>query len=173
MHKCQRISREKRIKALYIDYVQLLTVTENYTENRYNEINYISRELKALAKELDIPVFVISQMNRNSETDKERNSLGGKRPRLSDLRDSGTLCDDADIVCFIFRPEYYHLTEDTQGNSLIGIAEIILGKNRNGLTTSMNLNFKQEYCKFKELVKDNFFGYTSFKTGSSTDEVPF
>lgn len=100
--------------------------------------------------ELDIPVFVISQMNRNAETDKDRFGFEGRRPRLSDLRDSGTLCDDADIVCFIFRPEYYHLTEDAQGNSLIGIAEIIIAKNRNGYETVQNLNFKGECSLFKE-----------------------
>jgi len=176
--KAKELVAQHGIKALYIDYVQLLTVTDNYTENRYNEINYISRELKALAKELDIPIFVISQMNRNSDTDKDRNSLIGKRPRLSDLRDSGTLCDDADIVCFIFRPEYYHLTEDAQGNSLIGIAEIILEKNRNGYATSTNLSFKQEYCKFQDLIEDNLtennpFYYTNFMTNNRSDEVPF
>lgn len=172
--KSRELVEKKGIKALFIDYVQLLTVTDKYTENRYNEINYISRELKALAKELDIPVFVISQMNRNAETDKDRFGFEGRRPRLSDLRDSGTLCDDADIVCFIFRPEYYNLTEDAQGNSLIGIAEIIIAKNRNGYETLTNLRFKGEHCSFKELMEESSpYEFLSIKLNSASDETPF
>ena len=172
--KSRELVEKKGIKALFIDYVQLLTVTDKYTENRYNEINYISRELKALAKELDIPVFVISQMNRNAETDKDRFGFEGRRPRLSDLRDSGTLCDDADIVCFIFRPEYYNLTEDAQGNSLIGVAEIIVAKNRNGYETVLNLNFKGKYCLFNEITKESSpYEFLDTKLNSASDETPF
>lgn len=172
--KSRELAEKKGVKALFIDYVQLLTVTDKYTENRYNEINFISRELKALAKELDIPVFVISQMNRNAETDKDRLGFEGRRPRLSDLRDSGTLCDDADVVCFIFRPEYYNLTEDAQGNSLIGIAEIIVAKNRNGYETVQNLNFKGKYCLFKEITKEfSPYEFLDTKLNSESDETPF
>ena len=160
--KAKSVVENNGVKALFIDYVQLITVSEKYTENRYNEMNFISRELKALAKELNIPVFVISQMNRNSETNKERGLYDGKRPRLTDLRDSGTLCDDADKVCFIYRPEYYRITEDSEGNSLLGIAELILAKNRNGWTNDVRLKYKKEYSKFYNLPKkkdnNNDFG---------------
>jgi len=172
--KSRELVENKGIKALFIDYVQLISVTDKYTDSRYNEMNYISRELKALAKELNIPVFVISQMNRNAETDKDRIGFEGRRPRLSDLRDSGTLCDDADVVCFIFRPEYYNLTEDAEGNSLIGIAEINVAKNRNGYETVLNLNFKGEHCLFKEITKEfNPYEFISSKLNSASNETPF
>lgn len=147
----KELTEKHAIKALFIDYIQLLTVTSKYSENRYNEINYISRELKALAKALNIPIFAISQMNRNVENN-ERSGVEGRKPRLTDLRDSGTLCDDADKVCFIFRPECYNITEDEVGNSLIGTAEIILAKNRFGSTGSISLNFKKEFNKFKNIA---------------------
>ena len=148
--KSRELVENKGIKALFIDYVQLISVTDNYTDNNNNEMFYISRELKALAKELNIPIFVISQMNSNADTDKDRIRFEGRRPRLSDLRDNGTLCDVADVVCILHRPDYYNITEDSQGNSLIGISEIIIAKNRNGYETLLNLNFRGEQCLFKE-----------------------
>lgn len=151
--KAKELVVEEGVQAIFIDYVQLLTVTDKYTDNRYNEMNYISRELKALARELDIPIFVISQMNRSSETDRDRQGVDGKRPRLSDLRDSGTLCDDADVVLFIFRPEYYRITEDERGNSLLGVAEIMVQKNRNGSPFSVNLHFNPEYRLFSNIIQ--------------------
>lgn len=150
--KASSLVKEKGVKAIFIDYVQLLTVTSKYSENRYNEMNYISRELKALAREHDIPVFVVSQMNRRSEIERSNHGLEGLKPRLSDLRDSGTLCDDADVVLFIFRPEYYRITEDEQGNSLIGTAEILVKKNRNGYPFNVNLNYKPEYLLFTDIT---------------------
>jgi replicative DNA helicase len=152
IEKASSLVKENGVKAIFIDYVQLLIVTSKYSENRYNEMNYISRELKALARELDIPVFVISQMNRRSETERSNHGLEGLKPRLSDLRDSGTLCDDADVVIFIFRPEYYRITEDEQGNSLIGTAEILVKKNRNGYPFSVNLNYKPEHLLFTDIT---------------------
>jgi replicative DNA helicase len=152
IEKASSLVKENGVKAIFIDYVQLLIVTSKYSENRYNEMNYISRELKALARELDIPVFVISQMNRRSETERSNHGLEGLKPRLSDLRDSGTLCDDADVVLFIFRPEYYRITEDEQGNSLIGTAEILVKKNRNGYPFNVNLNYKPEYLLFTDIT---------------------
>ena len=117
--KTRKMVSDYGIKAVFVDYLQLLTVTDKYTDNRYNEINYISRELKALAKELNITVFAVSQMNRGNES---RTGAEGKRPILTDLRDSGTLCDDADIVCFIHRPEYYNIIEDEKRNLIWGIS---------------------------------------------------
>jgi len=103
-----------------------------------------------LAKELDIPIIALSQLNRGVEG---RTGIEGKRPQLSDLRESGAIEQDADMVCFIHRPEYYKITEDSQGNSLIGIAEIIVAKHRNGATADVQLKFKNTYAKF--LNKDD------------------
>jgi replicative DNA helicase len=113
--------------------------------SREQEVSIISRSLKGLAKELDIPIIALSQLNRGVEG---RSGLEGKRPQLADLRESGAIEQDADMVCFIHRPEYYHLTEDAQGNSLIGIAEIIIAKHRNGATGDVQLKFKNVYAKF-------------------------
>jgi replicative DNA helicase len=116
--------------------------------SREQEVSMISRSLKALAKELDIPIIALSQLNRSVEG---RSGLDGKRPQLSDLRESGAIEQDADMVCFIHRPEYYHLTEDNEGNSLLGIAEIIVAKHRNGATDTIRLRFKNIYTRFSNL----------------------
>lgn len=161
------------IKAVFVDYLQLLTVTDKYTDNRYNEINYISRTLKALAKELDITVFAVSQMNRGIEG---RVGVDGKRPQLYDLRDSGTLCDDADMVCFIHRPEYYKILEDEEGNSLFGLAEFIIAKNRNGRTMDIPLRFRGEFYRMEEWKDDEstFTNSNTLKKGNiGNDVVPF
>ena len=101
--------------------------------------------LKAIAKELDIPIIALSQLNRSVE------SREGKRPQLSDLRESGAIEQDADIVTFIHRPEYYGIDEDDSGNSLRGVAEIIIAKHRNGATGDIHLSFKKELAKFSDL----------------------
>ena len=108
----------------------------------------ISRSLKGLAKEHNIPVIALSQLNRGVET---RQGTEGKRPQLADLRESGAIEQDADIVCFIHRPEYYRITEDEQGNSLVGIAEIIVAKHRNGPTGIAIMRFDGEYARFQNL----------------------
>lgn len=108
----------------------------------------ISRSLKGLAKELNIPILALSQLNRGVEA---RQGNEGKRPQLADLRESGAIEQDADIVCFIHRPEYYRITEDEMGNSLIGVAEIIISKHRNGPTGIANMRFDNEYARFENL----------------------
>jgi replicative DNA helicase len=110
----------------------------------------ISRSLKAIAKELDIPIIALSQLNRSVE------SREGKRPQLSDLRESGAIEQDADIVLFIHRPEYFGITEDESGNSLLGVAEIIISKHRNGATGDVHLTFRKELAKFSDM--ENPFG---------------
>ncbi len=102
--------------------------------------------MKALAKELDITFFAISQMNRENE---KRQGAEGKRPQLTDLRDSGTICEDADIVYFIHRLEYYKILEDDKGNDLRGLAEIIIAKHRNGDIGDVLLRFKRDFCRFE------------------------
>lgn len=170
--KAREMVLEKEVKAIFIDYIQLLKVVDKYTDNRYNEVNYISRSLKSLAKELNIPILVVSQLNRGTEN---RTGAEGKRPQLSDLRDSGTLCEDADTVCFIHRPEYYRILEDERGNSLIGLAEIIIAKQRNGETADILLRFKSEFARFQN-IKDEYHINSSNSQPmgfSSNDVVPF
>jgi replicative DNA helicase len=114
--------------------------------SREQEVSTISRALKSIAKELDVPIIALSQLNRSIEL-----RSGNKRPQLSDLRESGALEQDADLVLFIHRPEKYDLFEDEKGNSLVGLAEVILAKHRNGPVGDVTLRFKDEFVKFVEL----------------------
>ena len=124
--------------------------------SREQEVSIISRNLKALAKELDIPIIALSQLNRGVES---RNGLEGKRPQLSDLRESGAIEQDADMVCFIHRPEYYKIYTDQKGNDLHNMAQIIVAKHRNGSTDDVTLRFIQTYAKFanNELVSSSIY----------------
>jgi replicative DNA helicase len=140
--KARRLKAEHDIGMVVVDYLQLMQGPSE-SENRQQEISYISRSLKALAKELDVPVVALSQLSRAPE------QRGGehRRPQLSDLRESGAIEQDADLVCFIYRPEMYD-KEDKDGNSLEGLAELIIGKQRNGPTGIVDLYFKKEYTRF-------------------------
>ncbi len=147
--KARRLIREHDVKVLIIDYLQLMNASGMSFGSREQEVSMISRSLKGLAKELNIPVIALSQLNRGGvET---RQGTEGKRPQLADLRESGAIEQDADIVCFIHRPEYYRITEDDRGNSLVGIAEIIVAKHRNGPTGIANMRFDSEYARFQNL----------------------
>jgi replicative DNA helicase len=114
--------------------------------NREQEIAYISRGLKALAKELNVPVVALSQLSRAVE---QRG--GNKRPQLSDLRESGSIEQDADVVCFLYRPEYYGILTDEEGQSTAGISELIIGKQRNGPVGTVRLQFIKDYARFENL----------------------
>lgn len=155
--KCRRLSRTHNIQAVIIDYLQLMTAGVDMKGNREQEVSTISRSLKAIAKELNIPILALSQLNRSVEA-----RSGDKRPQLSDLRESGAIEQDADMVLFIHRPEYYGITTDSEGNSLIGMAEIIIAKHRNGATGSAMLKFKKEYAKFVDL--QDFSGFDNGDT---------
>jgi replicative DNA helicase len=144
--KARRLKRQHNIDILIIDYLQLMTGSPETKGNREQEVSTISRALKGIAKELDIPVIALSQLNRSVEI-----RSGAKRPQLSDLRESGAIEQDADMVIFIHRPEKYGLLEDENGNSLRGLAEIILAKHRNGPIGDIYLKFKDEFAKFTEL----------------------
>jgi len=144
--KCRRLVKTHGIKAVIIDYLQLMTAGVDLKGNREQEVSIISRNLKAIAKELGIPVIALSQLNRSVET-----RSGDKRPQLSDLRESGAIEQDADMVFFIHRPEYYGITQDADGNSVLGMAEIIIAKHRNGAVGSAWLKFIGEYAKFSDL----------------------
>lgn len=150
--KAYQYVKEYGVKLIAIDYIQLLYNKIRYTENnRYLELNYFTRRLKSLARELDIPIILVSQLNRGAEN---REGIEGKRPQLTDLRDSGTICDDSDLVIFIHRPEYYKIYQDDRGNDLRGMAEIIIAKNRNGALGDVLLRFKGEFMRFSNPEDD-------------------
>ena len=147
--KARRLVREHGVKIIIIDYLQLMNATGMKFGSREQEVSTISRNLKQLAKELDIPIIALSQLNRSVETRAADDKLG-KRPQLSDLRESGAIEQDADIVCFIHRPEYYtHSSEDAQGNNIRGLAEFIVAKHRSGATDTINLHFVSKYARFE------------------------
>lgn len=139
--KCRRLKAEKGLAMVVIDYLQLMS-GGGRQENRQQEVSQISRSLKALARELNIPIMALSQLSRSVEQGTE------KKPSLSHLRESGSLEQDADIVMFIYRDEYYN--EDTEKK---GIAEIIIAKHRNGATGSVELSFRKEFTKFGDLYR--------------------
>ena len=143
--KCRRLKMQHNIDLIIIDYLQLMTGGgERKGGNREQEISQISRSLKALAKELSVPVIALSQLSRAVET-----RGGNKRPQLSDLRESGAIEQDADIVTFIYRPDYYELEDDLGAPK--GISEIILAKHRNGAVGTVQLKFINHFAKFTNL----------------------
>jgi len=150
--KCRRLKMQHEVECIIIDYLQLMSGNPENKGNREQEVSQISRALKGIAKELDVPIIALSQLNRSVEM-----RSGNKRPQLSDLRESGAIEQDADMVLFIHRPEKYGFIEDEEGNSLLGIAEIIIAKHRNGALGDVNLRFRDELAKFQDL-EDNFIG---------------
>ena len=142
--KARRLKREHDLGLIVIDYLQLMAVPGN-SENRATEISEISRNLKALAKELNVPVLALSQLNRSLETRTD------KRPIMADLRESGAIEQDADVIVFIYRDEYYNKENSPDK----GLAEIIIGKQRNGPTGSLKLKFFGEYTRFDNLSHDS------------------
>ena len=141
--KVRKLKAQHDIQLVIIDYLQLMTGPKDTKGNREQEVAYISRTLKAVAKELNIPIIALSQLNRSAE------AMGGsKRPQLSNLRESGAIEQDADIVAFIHRPEYYGLTELEDGTSTEGLAELIVAKHRNGATDIIKMKFRKEFAQF-------------------------
>ncbi len=151
--KARRLKSQYGVGMIFVDYLQLMRGDENSKAgNREQEISYISRSLKALSKELCIPVMVLASMNR--EVDKR---AGARLPQLSDIRESGSIESDADIVIFVNRPEKNGITEDPEGHSLIGIADVIVAKHRSGPTDTVRLRFKGEFTKFSDIYGDAQF----------------
>ena len=148
--KVRRLHTHHGIKIIIVDYLQLMTagnMSSGGNGNREQEVAFISRTLKAIAKELNVPIIALSQLSRNTE------SRGGtKRPQLSDLRESGAIEQDADVVAFIHRPEYYGFTETEDHTSTDGLAEIILAKHRNGEVTDVKMRFIKEQARFANLT---------------------
>ena len=146
--KSARLVSDFQIKLIIIDYLQLMSAQGLLFSNRTEEITCIVRNLKTLAKSLNIPVIAFSQLNRGVES---RGDFDGFRPKLSDLRESQAIEQDADVVCFIHRPEYYRINIDADGYDLHGLAEIIVAKNRNGETGDIRLKFNRECACFDNL----------------------
>jgi replicative DNA helicase len=183
--KARRLKSQHNVDLIIIDYLQLMTAgSDNRNGNREQEISTISRSIKSIAKELDVPIIALSQLSRAVET-----RSGDKRPILSDLRESGAIEQDADIVCFLYRPEYYKIYEDHKGSTL-GIGEVIVAKHRNGAVDDVRLRFIAELAKFTDLetMPGNFGvggmgsdGGDSFRTvtrprkmnDDTGDDVPF
>jgi replicative DNA helicase len=150
--KCRRLKLQHNIDLVIIDYLQLMTAGGNKSQgNREQEISTISRSIKEIAKELNVPIIALSQLSRSVE---QRG--GDKRPVLSDLRESGAIEQDADIVSFIYRPEYYGFTQDESGNSNLGVGEIIVAKHRNGALDTVRLQFIKEFARFENLNATQF-----------------
>lgn len=155
--KCRRMKRKYGIKLIIVDYLQLLQGDDQKKPgNREQEIGFISRQLKATAKELDVPVIALSQLSRAVE------SRPNKRPMLSDLRESGSIEQDADMVMFLYRDEYYHIEYDANNNSTAGVAELTIAKNRHGATDEIVLKFDSNTTGFRddafpEISSDNPF----------------
>ncbi len=148
--KARRLKAQHDIKLLIIDYLQLMSGNGDNGGNREQEISMISRSLKSIAKELNIPVLALSQLSRAVET-----RGGDKRPMLSDLRESGSIEQDADMVQFLHRAQYYGITEDEDGNSTEGVATVIIAKHRNGSVEDVKLRFINHLAKFQDLEQGN------------------
>ena len=146
--KARRLVSEHGVQMIIIDYLQLMNATGMKFGSREQEVSTISRSLKQLAKELNIPIIALSQLNRSVET--RGDDRNGKRPQLSDLRESGAIEQDADIVCFIHRPEYYtRSSEDAEGNDIRGLAEFIIAKHRSGSVGDIKLRFRSKFARFE------------------------
>ncbi len=147
--KARRLVKDHGVKLIIIDYLQLMNASGMKFGSREQEVSMISRSLKQLAKELDIPILALSQLNRGVEKTED------KRPGLADLRESGAIEQDADMVIFIHRPEYYKIYEDAKGEDLRGVAEIIIAKHRNGAVEDVRLTFRPELARFENRNVDS------------------
>lgn len=152
--KCRRLKAQHDVQLIVVDYLQLMSGDSSKGGgNREQEIASISRALKGIAKELAVPVIALSQLSRAVET-----RGGDKRPQLSDLRESGSIEQDADMVMFLYRPEYYGITESEDGQPVQGVGEVIIAKHRNGSLDTVKLKFIGKYTKFCDLDMPGFAG---------------
>jgi replicative DNA helicase len=140
--RCRRYQKEVGLDLVVVDYLQLMS-SSNRSDNREREISEISMGLKALAKELNVPVIALAQLNRGPDARPD------KRPKISDLRESGSLEQDADMILFIYRDEYYNPASEDQG-----VAELLISKNRHGSLTTIKLAFQPNFVTFQNLYRD-------------------
>ena len=158
--KSRRLKSQHDIQCIIVDYLQLMSGEYGKSSgNREQEIASISRSLKAIAKELNVPVLALSQLSRAVET-----RGGDKRPVLSDLRESGSIEQDADMVLFIYRADRYDITEDEDGNLTAGVAEVLLRKNRNGPTGKVKLKFIERFAKFADMSSNDEMTTNKFQS---------
>ena len=166
--KCRRLKKEKNIELIIIDYLQLMSAgPKTGNGNREQEISIISRTIKEIAKELNVPIIALSQLSRSVET-----RGGGGVPMLSDLRESGSIEQDADIVSFIYRPEKYGITQNESGESNLGVAELIIAKHRNGDLGTVRMQFVGKYALFKDFdmyKEDSTINTTSYSTNQNNE----
>ncbi len=164
--KSRRLKAQKNIELIIIDYLQLMTATtDKIVGNREQEISTISRGLKALAKELELPIITLSQLNRSVET-----RGGDKKPQLSDLRESGAIEQDADMVCFLYRPGYYNIDESHTGEAYPeGYTELIVAKHRNGALDEIKLQFLGQFAKFTNAISG--FGAEDYIEASQSNNM--
>ena len=169
--KARKLVKDKKIQLIIIDYLQLMNANGTNFGSREQEVSIISRTLKGLAKELDIPVIALSQLSRAVEKrDSSNSNVDGKKPLLSDLRESGAIEQDADMVCFIHRPEYYKLYDDGNGKDLRGLGQIIVAKHRNGATDEIWLRFIGKYTRFQnenDAYDESLYADVQYETKSS------
>jgi replicative DNA helicase len=163
--RARRLKRQRGLDVLVVDYIQLLQGSSKRSDNRVQELTEITTSLKALAKELNIPVIALSQLSRQVE------NRDDKRPQLSDLRESGSIEQDADVVLFVFREEYYlqnkepkpgtaeHQTWQSEMDLALGKAEVIIGKQRHGPTGTVKLNFEGQFTRFSDAVDESHLPY--------------
>jgi replicative DNA helicase len=155
--KCRRLKNKHNIGLIIIDYLQLMSGSgENRNSNREQEISNISRNLKALAKELSVPIIALSQLSR--EVEKRGAKDGSRVPQLSDLRESGAIEQDADLVMFLYRPEYYDMTTNENGENIKGLTEIKIAKHRNGMLDTVKLKALLHIQKFINWDEDPYSG---------------
>jgi replicative DNA helicase len=147
--KARRMKQQYDIQLIIIDYIQLMQSASD-KGNREQEISNISRGMKSLAKELDVPIIALSQLNRSVET-----RGGVKKPMLSDLRESGAIEQDADMVAFIYRPEYYKLEAFEDGTTSAGMAQLLIAKHRNGALAEIKLRFIAQFAQFADYDEFN------------------
>lgn len=167
--KSRRLKKKYGIKMIIVDYLQLMTSRDRKNQNREQEISAISRGLKLVAKELDVKIVALSQINRSVE------HRGEKKPTLADLRESGSIEQDADRVYFLFRPEYYGIAQTSDGMSTAGMVEVIVAKHRNGPTGPFNLEFIKETNEFRDFGKPKWeqVQRNPAEPSNSNDDLPF
>lgn len=164
--KCRRLKRKRDLGLIIVDYLQLMHSGEKTNGNRDTEIGYITRALKSVAKELNVPVIALSQLSRKVE---ER---AVKRPMMADLRESGNIEQDADFVGFLYRPEYYGV-KGVDGHSTVGLCEFIIGKNRSGVCDTVNFDFNGAFMRFKDWFDPKNTKKKPTITNEQTGDLPF